>query len=699
MKLIDIIQILSMILGIFSAVAVLAFRRFGQKSWFLGSFVLLGAIVPGVCAFAGKVSIQPADWPFRLAVSALILAAPFGLLFAWEFNPPLSKRTLLQKKYLMYPLLAPVPVLTLLLWLANHAPNESYPSQDFIATGPAGYVASLYLIIVSIFSLSTLEQTVRGVDERTRWEIKFLVVGLAGSYAAIVYLASKALLYSFQYALLPKTAFSVFALLYPISCILILASWKRSSGVLRVAISQKLIYGSITLLCVGFYLIVSAVIARWANLQGMLGIEAESIVFLLSVIGLAIVLLWTGFRHRARAWIRRNFFSGRYDYRELWIEASEQIRSVDGAEKSAMALASLIQRALGAIHISVWLCEQDSERMRRVASLGDMENPPNLETKGILEKFAENADPLTEESIRKMPENAEVKLFCEQVNASVLAPLRSSGRIIGVLTVGSDRSGFAYNLEAIDFLKVLANHAASEFHKQELLSVLVAAKEAEAFKSFSTFLLHDLKNFASTLSLIAKNASRHHENPDFQRDSFKSVFEIAEKMKRLCNNLRAFSTSLAANRRDADLNQVVRSAIGGLGEDLMSQIRLELNDLPLVRLDAEEVTKVVQNLVLNANQAMNKSGFIAIRTAAQDGNVELTVEDDGKGMTKEFLEKELFLPFHTTKSDGLGIGLFHCKKIIEAHKGRICIQSEEGKGTTVSITLPVEVKTQTVNAD
>jgi putative PEP-CTERM system histidine kinase len=246
---------------------------------------------------------------------------------------------------------------------------------------------------------------------------------------------------------------------------------------------------------------------------------------------------------------------------------------------------------------------------------------------------------------------------------------------------------------------VLANHAASEFHKYELLATLVAAKEAEAFKSFSTFLLHDLKNFASTLSLIAKNAARHHGNPDFQKDAFQSILQTAEKMKRLCSNLRSFSSNLAANKKREDLNNVVKSVVNSLNATLPNQFHLDLSELPPILIDPEEITRVLQNLLLNAQQAISSSGSIEIITTYHDEMVELDVIDDGIGMSKEFLEKELFLPFHTTKSDGLGIGLFHCKRIIEAHGGDISIRSEENKGTVVRIRFPIVSEAGAIGSD
>src|SRR5262249_49482650 len=90
--------------------------------------------------------------------------------------------------------------------------------------------------------------------------------------------------------------------------------------------------------------------------------------------------------------------------------------------------------------------------------------------------------------------------------------------------------------------------------------------------------------------------------------------------------------------------------------------------------------------ILNANEA-SPDELIELRTSFESGRVVITVSDNGKGIPKDFLEKELFQPFHTTKGDGLGIGLFQCKKIIEAHEGTISVESKEGQGTIVRIVM------------
>jgi putative PEP-CTERM system histidine kinase len=257
-----------------------------------------------------------------------------------------------------------------------------------------------------------------------------------------------------------------------------------------------------------------------------------------------------------------------------------------------------------------------------------------------------------------------------------------------LLTAGSDRSGRGLDREAREFLRVLAVHAASEFHKSELLESLVETREAEAFRTFSTFLLHDLKNFASTLSLIANNAVRHHENPDFHLDAFRSILDTAEKMKRLCNGLRTFSTSLAANKKMDDINDIVDEVIRELDPDLCQRLVVHRSSVPKLEVDRQEFSRVLQNLILNANEA-SPGGLIELSTRAESAGVVVCVSDKGKGISRDFLEKELFQPFRTTKRDGLGIGLFQSKKIVEAHDGTIEVKSEEGRGTMVRIVLPL----------
>ncbi len=692
MTFINFMQLAAALLGCLTAGIVIMFRRFGPASWLLSGFLLFGALTPGILWLSTFLGRENGGLPFRLAISFLILACPCGLLFTWSVDRPDYRAALAARLRFVWGILLPIPFLLIFLYFFGPSIEGASLPPGFISLGSGGYFASLYLLIITILGLASLEQTVRSVDERARWEVKFLLLGLASTYASIIFAASKVLLYSFRHALMPRDDLNLFSFILPLACALILVSWRRSSSSTSIGVSQSLVYSSITLLAVGIYLIASSLIARWLSQWGQPGIQTEALVFLLAIIGLAAILLTTQFRHRARVWIHRNIFHGAYDYRRYWLEASEKVRSVDDPGQAAAALASVIQGALGAIDVSVWLRTRDPDRLILRARLGLVDAPEPHVTDGMLKAILELNEPVSGEDLAMHPGCEELLEFIRHTHTVLLVPLVSSARTVGIVTVGADRSGRHFDREAREFLRVLGNHAAGEFHKSELLATLVQAKETETFRLFSTFLLHDLKNFASTLSLIAKNAVRYQDNPVFLKDSFQSVFDTAEKMKRLCNNLRAFSSNLAANRKQADLNHIVNSAVAGLNVGMSRFLHFELANLPTVFVDADEITRVLQNLLLNAQEAISSEGSITVTTRQVNDMVEISVQDDGRGMSREFMAKDLFLPFRTTKSDGLGIGLYQSKKIIEAHGGSISVESVEGTGTNVRVRFPMRKK-------
>ncbi len=139
----------------------------------------------------------------------------------------------------------------------------------------------------------------------------------------------------------------------------------------------------------------------------------------------------------------------------------------------------------------------------------------------------------------------------------------------------------------------------------------------------------------------------------------------------------------------ADLNEMVAKALAGWEQSAGIQLVKHLRPLPKFRFDPEQILKVVTNLVLNAREAVLAPGEVRIETSQNNGWAILAVSDNGCGMAPEFLNRSLFRPFQTTKQNGFGIGLFQSKMIVEAHKGRIHVESQPGKGTTFQIILPL----------
>jgi putative PEP-CTERM system histidine kinase len=671
------------VLGTGLAALIAIMPRFGAGSRYLLLLVLPACLSAGVQAFGPDVFGMPLQIALGISFALIILAAGGGVIAT-------DRLTRTAKKIHIIALSVMSCLMVALLFLLARPSIEGMEVPDgYVSFGFTGYLSSIFLLIISVIVLTRIEQGLRGSDETARWELKFLFLGIGAFYASIIYMSSQVLLFAPQSGLLLIGAMRLQHCLFLISCGLIALSWKRSSGRIQLAVSHGAIYSSITLLSVGAYLIASSLIARLASRWGDIGLPVEALIFLLSTVILAALLLGTSFRHRARAWIRRNIFAGRYDYRHLWLEATERVRSSDPPAITAQALADIVRKALGVIDISVWTRLWNPNRLHLLNRQGTLSESLDTDVFDVLESILNISEPLSVENLNSMPNASALKSFMEKTKASLLVPLSSSNLIAGVITVGADRSGRPHDWETREFLRILAGHAASEFHKLDLRSTLIAAKEDEAFRAFSTFVLHDLKNFASTLSLIAQNAPRHQNNPEFQKDAFLSVYDTAEKMKKLCNSLRAFSSTLAANKKLENLNQIVRSIADTLNAGIHEHLTFELAELQPVAVDAEEVGRVLQNLLLNAREAIGPNGTIIVKTADLGEKAEITVEDNGKGMSREFFEKELFVPFHTTKSNGLGIGLFQSKKIMEAHRGTISVDSEEGKGTRVALTFPV----------
>jgi signal transduction histidine kinase len=210
----------------------------------------------------------------------------------------------------------------------------------------------------------------------------------------------------------------------------------------------------------------------------------------------------------------------------------------------------------------------------------------------------------------------------------------------------------------------------------------------EAFQNLSAFFVHDLKNLASKLSLTLQNLPAHYDDPEFRTDLLATMKRSVAKIDDMCRRLSPLSRTLQLKRTPGDLREVVRSALSELNGSLHAELLCELSSTRAAVIDPEQMQKVVLNLVLNANDAVGADGTIVVTTGERDQWVYLSVADDGCGMSQDFIARSLFKPFRTTKAHGLGIGLFHAKSIVEAHRGRIEVDSEEGQGTTFRVLLP-----------
>jgi signal transduction histidine kinase len=178
------------------------------------------------------------------------------------------------------------------------------------------------------------------------------------------------------------------------------------------------------------------------------------------------------------------------------------------------------------------------------------------------------------------------------------------------------------------------------------------------------------------------------------RKGLQTIVSQVERITRVMNQLLAFARRRPIEHRALDLRQTIEDNLEIFQERLAHNgIVVETSfpdDCPLVHADADQMSQVLINLVMNAIHAMPEGGTLRLALALDRGMVKLTVADTGSGMPQEVIAK-VFEPFFTTKEfgKGTGLGLTVVKGIIEEHSGTIHVESEPGKGTVFTIGLPI----------
>jgi signal transduction histidine kinase len=175
----------------------------------------------------------------------------------------------------------------------------------------------------------------------------------------------------------------------------------------------------------------------------------------------------------------------------------------------------------------------------------------------------------------------------------------------------------------------------------------------------------------------------------------KSMLDIIDKAiehaNRVINDLLDYSREIHLELMECTPQSLLKEALSMVQVPARIKILNYVLDAPKMKVDAAKILRVFINLIKNAVDAMPEEGTLEIRSIQTNGNVEIAFSDNGMGISEETIAK-LFTPLFTTKAQGMGFGLAICKRIVEAHGGKITVESVVGKGTTFTVTLPVEPK-------
>jgi putative PEP-CTERM system histidine kinase len=252
--------------------------------------------------------------------------------------------------------------------------------------------------------------------------------------------------------------------------------------------------------------------------------------------------------------------------------------------------------------------------------------------------------------------------------------------------------GIPYSMEEIDLLKCIGEHVAAGLHQLRLTEELMQGRELAAFQAMSTFFVHDLKNAASSLSLMLENLPEHFDDAEFREDALRAIGGTVNRINQIISRLGTLRQKLELRPMQVDLNGLVSDTLGRLGGMGRIELAKNLEPLPCIVADRGQLENVLINLLTNAREAVGAGGRITVETVQREDWVVVSVADNGCGMTSDFIKSSLFRPFQTTKKKGLGIGMFQSRLIVEAHQGNLKVESEPGRGTTFSVMLPLTAK-------
>jgi len=594
-----------------------------------------------------------------------------------------------------------LPIATLVLFadsIFSELPIVDSQGRYVIPLGQAGKALQLFFLLAAVLVLANLERTLRASTGRIRWQIKFVVLGLGVICASWIYASTQALLFSSL-----NTAIGI---LNPVT--LLAANFLFAWGMIRsqflnvdVYLSRTTIQYSLTVLLVGVYLLAVGLLAQFIrSFNPDRPLPLDALIVLLALTGLAVLVMSDRLQERLKRLITRHFKRPRYDYRKAWMDLTQRTTSLADIHELCTEVAKIVSQTLGFLSVNIWLRDEAESRLGLAGStVFTRPQAQELARAGeavasILQAAQDQVAPIDLMRRRfEWPEQimqAEPEYF-KDFKMRYVAPVQTAGQLVGIITLNDDRVGkAALSIEDNDLLHAYTAQLAANVLQLRLSERLRQAKEMEAFQNVSAFFVHDLKNLASKLSLTVQNLPVHFDNPEFRADALRVIGQSVSQINDMCGRLSLLKQKIELKMVETDLNDLTIKTLESLERGTNGSCKKDLKPLPAVMLDAEQMQKVITNLVLNAYEALNDRGKIIIATEQAKDHVILSVQDDGCGMSQEFIERSLFQPFKSSKKRGMGIGLFHSKMIVEAHHGRIEVESREGKGSTFRVVLPVK---------
>jgi hypothetical protein len=580
-----------------------------------------------------------------------------------------------------------------------------------IRLGPLGEIYLMYLVVVMALALMNFERMLRIAPATAqRWLRPLFVAFLVGILSELLLVSGGLLFGGFRVAWLAGSAVPMFAA----GTVTAMALARRRLSDMSVPVARPVIYySSVSLTLAGAFLLLMAVLSNVVPILSQEGKYAVSLAFYLLAGGGGLLLTVSPRTNRAvKRFVDRNLYANRYDYRREWERVSAGIVPTARLEDVAHQMETLVCAIFGAARAAIYLRD---DRLTgppgTAAPFRRLHGPPALPTvidpdSALVRELERTRMPLVFHDVRQdldlIPIAVENRPAIQAMTAAVCAPLQAGESVVGLLWLSEKRDDEAYSHEDAEFLGAMARQLGAALWFARLAEQLAETRQLESLNRLSSYVLHDIKNHVSGLSLVVQNARRFMDNPDFQRDALKTLEGTVASLTQLMNQVAGMArpTDLKVarcNLKDLLEEAVVSSGLRGAGATPGNlSLRITCDGPETVALDRRLMLRVLVNLLTNAREALGETGEIELSAgleseAAGAQNLVFRVCDNGRGMSDEFIRESLFRPFATTKPTGLGVGLSQCRSIVEVMGGAITVESHAGSGTRFAVHLPAAV--------
>ena len=541
-----------------------------------------------------------------------------------------------------------------------------------------------------VFALLLVEQLFRNVHENSRWNAKPLCLGLVGTFLFDLFVYSQGVLFS----RIDEDAYNIRGFVQTLLApLLLLSISRRHDWISKLRVSRKAAFHSATLLISGIYLVFISSVGYYVRFFG--GDWGRALQLALTFIALVIliVLAFSGtVRAKLRVLLGKHFFRYRYDYREEWLRFTRTLSTQNSPQEMGQqvirGLADMLESPAGAL----WTKSVGDTGFVDTARWNFKQRPETEDTDSSLVNFLiESGWVINLDEYRIFPQRYRGLMISAWIlnypQAWLIVPLRVGDELTGFVVLASARTQMDVNWEVNDLLKTAGRQAASFLAQMQATEALLEVRKFDAFNRMSAFVVHDLKNIVTQLTLMMKNAKRLHANPEFQQDMLMTVENSLDRMRQLMLQLREGATP-SGTAFGVDLTIVVNrvaSAAAARGRHL----ELIAGKKVTTRGHEERLERIIGHIVQNAFDATTETGRVWLNLDRVGSQAQIEVGDTGHGMSQAFVRDRLFKPFQTTKQTGMGIGAYESFQYVRELGGTIHVHSEPNQGTQVTLLLPL----------